>query len=170
MATSRILYTAEERVDMVRFYFENGNCAAAALRKWKTKYGRNQTLTDRSLQRYVIFAEKSVKFSKFNKEVCFFAIGFWVNWQPGNFDINESLCNTDSSYIWLDPIELIVWPLEGVKVKNIFLSFKTNYTLILTNSTMLNPKIILSMRWDFNLSKKKKKIIFEWKIDVIYAI
>jgi hypothetical protein len=21
-----------------------------------------------------------------NKEVCFFAIGFWVNWQPGNFD------------------------------------------------------------------------------------
>jgi hypothetical protein len=21
-----------------------------------------------------------------DKEVCFFAIGFWVNWQPGNFD------------------------------------------------------------------------------------
>ena len=67
MATSRIVYTIEERVDMVRFYFENGNSAAEALRKWKTKYGRNQNLTDRSLQRYVIFAQKSVKFSKFNK-------------------------------------------------------------------------------------------------------
>jgi hypothetical protein len=42
------------------------------------------------------------------KEVCFFAIGFWVNWQPGVLIPNESLCNTDSNDILLNPIELIV--------------------------------------------------------------
>ncbi len=71
------------------------------------------------------------------KEVCFFAIGFWVT---GNREIlipNESLCNTDSNDILLNPIELIVWPLEGIKVENIFLIFETNDTLILTNLTML---------------------------------
>jgi len=31
-------------------------------------------------------SSKNEFFKNYKKEVCFFAIGFWVNWQPGNFD------------------------------------------------------------------------------------
>ena len=44
MATAKTIYTTEERVFIVKAYYQNGESAAAAQRKFSSRYGIHTTL------------------------------------------------------------------------------------------------------------------------------
>ena len=51
MATAKTTYSTEERVDIVKLYFENQGSLAETSRKFRTKYGRHSTLANETIKR-----------------------------------------------------------------------------------------------------------------------
>ena len=80
---------------------------------------------------------------------------------------NERYFQADYEYISYNWIGLIVWPLEGVKVEFFSLTFRDYDTSIMTNSTMLNLKIIFILTSKLYFSRKGWKTIILIFFDVI---